>query len=262
VLCFAVVLPLAVLYFKTKYWMLNNLIGIAIAMQGIEMVSLGSFKVGAILLCGLFFYDIFWVFGTDKLMTGESVMVVVAKGLDAPIKLLFPRVSMNSAVQVANEMVKEVVTTVSSSTQKPPVFNFAGDKLDFSMLGLGDIVIPGFLIALLLRFDAQNAQATPEHGAHGHFSKPYFHSNLVAYTLGLSLTITMMTYFEAAQPALLYLVPACLGAALLMASFRGELSLLFEYDENRKEEEEVEVNDASPTNNSNKISETETSKNK
>ena len=33
---------------------------------------------------GLFFYDIFWVFGTP-------VMVSVAKNLDAPIKLLFPR---------------------------------------------------------------------------------------------------------------------------------------------------------------------------
>ncbi len=39
---------------------------------------------GALLLTGLFFYDIFWVFGTP-------VMVSVAKSLDAPIKLLFPR---------------------------------------------------------------------------------------------------------------------------------------------------------------------------
>ena len=39
---------------------------------------------GALLLCGLFFYDIFWVFGTP-------VMVTVAKSLDAPIKLVFPR---------------------------------------------------------------------------------------------------------------------------------------------------------------------------
>ena len=36
------------------------------------MLKLGSFTNGAVLLCGLFFYDIFWVFGTD-------VMVTVAK---------------------------------------------------------------------------------------------------------------------------------------------------------------------------------------
>ena len=37
---------------------------------------------------GLFFYDIFWVFGTD-------VMVTVAKSFEAPIKLVFPQVSSN-----------------------------------------------------------------------------------------------------------------------------------------------------------------------
>ena len=46
-------------------------------------MNLPSFKVGAILLWGLFFYDIFWVYGTD-------VMITVAKNFDAPIKLLFP----------------------------------------------------------------------------------------------------------------------------------------------------------------------------
>lgn len=57
--------------------------------------------------CGLFLYDVFWVFGTD-------VMVTVAKNFDAPIKLLFVR-------------------------------SFATEDTDatYSMLGLGDIVIPG-----------------------------------------------------------------------------------------------------------------------
>ena len=36
------------------------------------------------LLALLFFYDIFFVFGTD-------VMLTVAKGIDAPIKLQFPK---------------------------------------------------------------------------------------------------------------------------------------------------------------------------
>jgi minor histocompatibility antigen H13 len=73
--------------------------------QGIAMLNLGSTQVGMILLWGLFFYDIFWVFFTP-------VMVTVAKNIDGPIKLLFP-------------------TTYSWSK--------------FNMLGLGDIVIPGAL---------------------------------------------------------------------------------------------------------------------
>ena len=40
-----------------------------------------------------------------------------------------------------------------------------------SMLGLGDIVIPGIFVALMLRFDAQHKLA----------STPYFYANLLAY---------------------------------------------------------------------------------
>jgi hypothetical protein len=47
--------------------------------SSVAMLSLGSFKIGCTLLWGLFLYDIFWVFGTD-------VMVTVAKSFDAPIK--------------------------------------------------------------------------------------------------------------------------------------------------------------------------------
>ena len=38
--------------------------------------------------------------------------------------------------------------------------------------------------------------------------------------------VGVMHVFDAAQPALLYLVPGCLGAALLTAVSRGELQLL------------------------------------
>lgn len=48
-------------------------------MNAIELISLDTVSVGCLLLGGLFLYDIFWVFGTD-------VMVTVAKGLEVPIK--------------------------------------------------------------------------------------------------------------------------------------------------------------------------------
>jgi len=42
-------------YFTTRYWVANNVLAISFCLQGIERVSLGSFKIGAILLIGLFF---------------------------------------------------------------------------------------------------------------------------------------------------------------------------------------------------------------
>jgi minor histocompatibility antigen H13 len=71
------------LYYVTKYWILNNIFGILFSIVAIRSMNLGSFYVGFLLLWLLFFYDIFWVYGTD-------VMVTVAKSLDIPIKLLFP----------------------------------------------------------------------------------------------------------------------------------------------------------------------------
>ena len=50
----------------------------------------------------------------------------MAKSFDAPIKLLFPR-----------------------------VLDLAEAKAPFSMLGLGDIVIPGIFVAIVLRYDAK-----------------------------------------------------------------------------------------------------------
>jgi minor histocompatibility antigen H13 len=194
-------------YFQKKHWSLNNVLGICFCLQGIERFSLGTYKIGAILLTGLFFYDIFWVFGTD-------VMVTVAKNLNGPIKLLFPR---------------SLVPDEESG------------KIELSLLGLGDIVIPGFFLALLLRFDASIANLpTKNVDIHATFPKPYFHSALIAYVLGLGLTLFVMIQFKAAQPALLYLVPACLGSSFLCAVVRGEVKDLFAYSEEEEEEETKE----------------------
>lgn len=52
-------------------------------------------------------------------------MITVAKSFEAPIKLVFPQDFLEAGIFGTN----------------------------FAMLGLGDIVIPGIFIALLLRFD-------------------------------------------------------------------------------------------------------------
>jgi len=181
------------LYFWQKYWVVNNIIGLAFCVQAISLISVGSYKIGCILLSGLFFYDIFWVFGTD-------VMVSVAKSFDAPIKLLFPK-------------------------------DLFAETLQFSMLGLGDIVIPGFLIALLLRFDLKRSGPSKGKAKISDFSKPYFNVTFFAYLAGLTATIIIMHTYRAAQPALLYLVPFTIGASLGTAILRSEFGALWSYSE-------------------------------
>lgn len=61
VLSFLASAAFCVAYFQSKHWTMNNVLGICFCLQGIERFSLGTYKIGAILLVGLFFYDIFWV---------------------------------------------------------------------------------------------------------------------------------------------------------------------------------------------------------
>jgi len=103
------------IYIYTKNWLFNNLLAILFCVHGIQFLFLGNFTTGFIMLGLLFFYDIFFVFGTD-------VMLTVAKSIDAPIKLLFPK-------------------------------NWAATPPEFSLLGLGDIVIPGIFVSMCLRYD-------------------------------------------------------------------------------------------------------------
>lgn len=70
-------------YFLTKHWVMNNIFAMLFTLVALKSLSLSSTQTGLFLLWALFFYDIFWVYGTD-------VMVTVAKNLDIPVKLLFP----------------------------------------------------------------------------------------------------------------------------------------------------------------------------
>ncbi|RKP11072.1 peptidase A22B, signal peptide peptidase, partial [Thamnocephalis sphaerospora] len=191
-------------YAWTKNWVASNLFGLAFATSAVQLIALDSFKTGIILLSGLFFYDIFWVFGTE-------VMVSVARNFDAPIKVVFPKV----------------------------LFVAAGEKLQFTMLGLGDIVIPGIFVALCLRYDqylALRSKTPPTHKRPFDFPKPYFYGCFIAYVLGLATTVFVMHTFKAAQPALLYLSPACTLSSVIVAVTRGELGQLFKYSAEDKDE--------------------------
>lgn len=47
--------------FCFQHWVANNILGLAFAVNGIEILQLNTVGIGCILLGGLFFYDIFWV---------------------------------------------------------------------------------------------------------------------------------------------------------------------------------------------------------
>lgn len=54
------------------------------------------------------------------------------------------------------------------------------------------------------------------------------------------MTIVIMSVFKHAQPALLYLVPFCIGLPLFLALVKGDLSAMFSYKDHPEEEEAAE----------------------
>ncbi|CAF2079931.1 unnamed protein product [Rotaria magnacalcarata] len=182
-------------YLLKRHWIANNIFGIAFSINAIEILHFNKVLNGVVLLSGLFVYDIFWVFGTN-------VMVTVAKSFDAPIKLLFPLDLIENGLFAANK---------------------------FAMLGLGDIVIPGAFIALLLRYDMSRRQTGRKSAA------LYFTVSFIAYVIALIVTILVLQMFKHAQPALLYIVPLCLIFPLVTALICQDWTSMFAYEDHSEE---------------------------
>ncbi|KAJ7178527.1 signal peptide peptidase-domain-containing protein [Mycena crocata] len=210
-------LPSAIYTFHARSALLTDVLGLSFAHNALALLKIDSFRTGCILLTGLFFYDVWWVFGTE-------VMVKVATSLDVPIKLLWPK-SLQSLFSLLP----------STLLARLPFVDGSASSRGYTMLGLGDVVVPGIFIALALRYDHHRAGTPP----HARFSKPYFRAGLAAYVAGLVTTMGVMHLFGAAQPALLYLSPACMGAFAATGVLQRDLGAAWAWSDEEEAEEDV-----------------------
>ncbi|XP_021030515.1 signal peptide peptidase-like 2B isoform X2 [Mus caroli] len=174
-------------------WVLQDTLGIAFCLYMLKTIRLPTFKACTLLLLVLFIYDIFFVFITPFLTkSGNSIMVEVATG------------PSNSSTHEKLPMVLKVPrlnTSPLSLCDRP-----------FSLLGFGDILVPGLLVAYCHRFDIQVQS-----------SRIYFVACTIAYGLGLLVTFVALVLMQRGQPALLYLVPCTLLTSCTVALWRREL---------------------------------------
>ncbi|XP_039106594.1 signal peptide peptidase-like 2C [Hyaena hyaena] len=178
-------------------WLLQDTLGVAYCLFVLRRVRLPTLKNCASFLLALLAFDVFFVFVTPLLTrTGESVMVGVAAG---------------PADSVSHERLPMVL--------KVPRLSFSALSLcdqPFSILGFGDIVVPGFLVAYCHRFDVQIRSR-----------QVYFVACTLAYAVGLLVTFGAMVLMQIGQPALLYLVSSTLLTSLAVAACRQELTLFW-----------------------------------
>lgn len=172
-------------------WIGQDILGIALIITVLQIVRVPNLKVGTVLLSCAFFYDIFWVF-VSKWWFHESVMIVVARGDKSgedgiPMLLKIPR-----------------------------MFDPWGG---YSIIGFGDILLPGLVVAFSQRYDWL---------AKKNLREGYFLWAMTAYGLGLLITYVALNLMDGhGQPALLYIVPFTLGTLLTLSRKRGDLKNLW-----------------------------------
>ncbi|XP_077472071.1 signal peptide peptidase-like 2 isoform X2 [Stigmatopora argus] len=174
-------------------WILQDALGIAFCLYMLKTVRLPTFKACTLLLTVLFVYDVFFVFITPFFTkSGESIMVEVAAG------------PSDSATHEKLPMVLKVPRLNSSP--------LALCDRPFSLLGFGDVLVPGLLVVYCHRFDILTQS-----------SRIYFVACTIAYGVGLLITFVALAVMQMGQPALLYLVPCTLLTSLTVALWRREL---------------------------------------
>ncbi|XP_062434811.1 signal peptide peptidase-like 2B [Rhea pennata] len=177
-------------------WILQDALGISICLYELKTVHIPKMKNCSLFLLALLVYDVFFVFITPLLTKcGDSIMEMVALG------------PFNTAHHEKIPFLLKIPAWYPSS---------AFDNGPFTVLGLGDILIPGFLVAYSYRFDIR-----------AHTSWIYFVTSTIAYTYGLLVSFTASTLTQKGQPALLYLVTFTLTACLLVAFLRQELTVFW-----------------------------------
>ncbi len=63
----------------------------------------------------------------------------------------------------------------------------------------------------------------------------YFNAVAIGYVVGIVTTIIVMNVFDAAQPALLYIVPGVLGATFIRAALAREIGVVWNHCEGLEE---------------------------
>ncbi|XP_055946681.1 signal peptide peptidase-like 2A isoform X2 [Argiope bruennichi] len=202
-----------VIFRNAKYaWMLQNILSIFLCFGLLRLFRLSSLKMCSILLVLLFILDIFFVIVTPLFTkNGKSVMGDLATGGN------FEKLDDANFMEEVAAGRKHIEFIPSLMQVKDIGFDDLGVcHQRWTGLGLGDIIMPGLLLSYCYAFDLCFVK-----------KMIYYPISVILYGIGLSLSTISLIFWNAEQPALLYIVPPLLIPIMLLGWYRGELSTLW-----------------------------------
>lgn len=186
-----------VLRHKSYAWIIQDILGLFFCIHVLKNIRIPSLKAGTIFLSLAFIYDIFFVFITPFFTSdGSSVMVDVATGGRSN--------HQNEKLPLVFRVPRFYLSPLSVC------------YVQESLLGFGDIILPGVLIVYNHIFDI-----------YARTKKLYLVLSIIAYFIGLILAFVVLSIMKVGQPALLYLVPCVLLSTIIPACIRGELKTMW-----------------------------------
>ncbi|GFH53164.1 signal peptide peptidase-like 2B [Chaetoceros tenuissimus] len=223
---------------QTFYWTVQDLMGACMCIEFLKVVRLNNIKVATILLIAAFIYDIFFVFITPYLFGGESVMMTVATG-------------GVTSEQDPYHCEKYPSDKGCNTVPLPMLFAIPriGDYMGgLSMLGLGDIILPGLICCFCARLDtakrlvvafSRTDRNESSEKRKGRLFDGYLYKVIIAYAMGLILANLGVYLMKKGQPALMYIVPLTLAIVAINARVNEELKALWTGPEQLKEADTI-----------------------
>lgn len=246
----------------------SNTIACLIAADILQLIGISSFRVAGILLVGMLVYDVTWVFASPATI-GENVMLKVATSdvMTGPTRLIFPKIpgSMGEASsfpfallglgdiaipgllcclalrydasrsidigargRAAAEAILKSIASLTGEESGDEVMNITGTAAEDAY----DIVADREL-ENRNRSQGKSASDETEYVLSVSdavlYNRVYFISIMVAYVFGLVLAFAANEITGLGQPALLYLVPSCMGALVFTSASRKEFDRLWRF---------------------------------
>ncbi|KAJ8042735.1 Signal peptide peptidase-like 3 [Holothuria leucospilota] len=224
IMSFCLSVMLVFMWVMTGHWLLMDALAMGLCVTMIAFVRLPSLKVSTLLLTGLLIYDVFWVFFSTYIFNANVMVRVATRPADNPVGVIARRLDLPNVAKDAPKL----------SLPGKLIFPSMHSAGHFSMLGLGDIVMPGLLLCFVLRYDNWKRQTAepalpPAMIPHGSLAQKvtYFHCSLIGYFVGLLTATVSSEVYKNAQPALLYLVPFTLLPLVIMAYLKGDLKRMW-----------------------------------
>eukprot|EP00889_Picochlorum_renovo_P003866 jgi/Picre1/30896/NNA_006255.t1 len=249
----------------------NNTIACLIAADIMQLIGLSSFRVAGVLLIGMLLYDVTWVFASPAAI-GENVMLKVATSdaVVGPTRLLFPRIpgSLGEASSFPFALLGLGDIAIPGLLCCLALRYDASRSIDMRARGIAaaDAIIEaigsltgqesGDEVATLTGTAAEDAydrianlELEQQDRSQGLSSekdtvftvsdavlqnRTYFVSVVIAYIVGLSAAFAANEVTGLGQPALLYLVPCTIGAIVLTALSRREVSRVWRFTDTRR----------------------------